>query len=111
MIPYKRKIDEELNKFDDIIKIYGGQTKQTLKEREKQHKLENPDKFKGMKIKLIYKTNNKDDEKDINDAETYLIKKLKTKYGNKCVNYLSGGGSGHSPYDIGNIYKIYIMYK
>jgi hypothetical protein len=82
-----------------------GKQKQTLRERE------NPDKFKGMKIKMIYKTNNDDDEKYINDAETYLIKKLKTKYKNKCVNNLSGGGSGHHLHDIGDIYKIYIMYK
>jgi len=87
-----------------------GKQKKTLREREKQHKLENPDKFKGMKIKLIYKTNNKDDEKHINNAETYLIRKLKIKYGNKCVNTLLIGGSGHQ-YNIGDIYKIYIMYK
>jgi hypothetical protein len=34
MISYKRKIDEELNKLDNIIKIYGGQTKKH-KEKEK----------------------------------------------------------------------------
>jgi len=104
MISYKRKIDEELNKLDNIIKIYGGQTKKTLREREKQHKLENPDKFKGMKIKLIYKTKTENDEKYINDAETYLIRKLKTKYENKCVNNLLTGGSGHQ-HDINDIHK------
>jgi len=36
MIPsYKRKIDEELNKLDNIIKIYGGQTKKNIKRKRK----------------------------------------------------------------------------
>jgi hypothetical protein len=37
MIPYKRKIDEELNKLDNniIIKIYGGQTKTNIKRKRK----------------------------------------------------------------------------
>jgi hypothetical protein len=110
MLPYKNKIDFELNKLHNINKIYGGQTKKLLSVRKKEHIIENPNNFKGMKIKLLYKNTNENDEKYINDAETYLIKKLKSTYGEKCINKIFTGGSGHQ-HNNKDIHKIYIMYK
>jgi hypothetical protein len=110
---YKNQIDEYINKIKmenpNIINIYGGRTEQTLEIRQKQHENENNN-FKHMKIKQIFNIKSKDKLYQMQLAETYLIKKLKDNFNNKCININQTGG-GTINYNPKDINKLYVMYK
>lgn len=103
---YKKFIDNNINKLSNIKYIYGGQTEQTLEQRQIQHERINNN-FLNMTIKKIFKCL---DKSQINLAETYLIEQLNNKYGNKYLNIamVGRGGQRHS---IGDHHILYIMYK
>lgn len=106
---YKNKIDETVAGLQNINHIYGGRTEQSLKERLDQHQREDK-KFIGMKSKQIFCIKSKHKLPQMKLAETYLINKLKEKFGNTCFNKnLIGGGTIN--YNEGDINKLYIMYK
>jgi RNase P/RNase MRP subunit p30 len=110
-LSYKQQIDNAINKYDKYIinSVYSNQTEETLEKRKNQH-IKNHPKFKGMQIRKVYKTTNENDKKYIKDAETYLIRKLKEKYGKKCLNIQNTGGAGEN-HTKGDFHKIYIMFK
>lgn len=108
---YKKDIHKIINKYipvkSNLIKVYGGQTERNLNERLKQHKEKDNEKFRGMEIRQIFKTSDKD---LVTIAETYLIKTLNKKYGDRCVNIQGGGGTGQQN-NKGDIHKLYLMYS
>lgn len=106
---YKNLINKKIAKFPSVVNIYGGQTEQTLEQRQKQHE-EKDNKFRNMIIEEIFSSSKETQVNQINLAETYLIEVLHTTYGKKCLNkvMIGGGGQNHNE---GDNHKIYIMYK
>ena len=107
---YKRLIDNKINAINNISAIYGGQTEHKLKERQMQHEYEPNSRFLNMVIKPVFSSAKDNQADQINLAETYLILKLREKFGNKCLNIISqcGGGQHHNP---GDNHTLYIMYR
>jgi hypothetical protein len=104
-----------LANLNDIIKthtnisfIYGGQTEHSIKIRQKQHKNDDPDRFVGMDIRLVYKFND-NEINQINKAEEFLIKLLKDNYGLNCLNIAdTATGLNHQP---GDKHRLYVMFR
>lgn len=106
---FKNRIDEKIAKLPNVNNIYGGQTEQTLEQRQHQHETDN-NIFHNMTIEKIFSSSKESQVNQINLAETYLIKQLHNKYGIKCLNIAMIGGGGQH-HNTGDNHKIYIMYK
>jgi hypothetical protein len=105
---YKNMIDEKLDYIgpkSQINTVYGGRTEETLATRWGQH-MANPE-FSDMGIEKIFESDKESELAQIKLAESYLIQRLKKKYGDKCLNkYMRGGGHQH---DDGDVHKLYVM--
>jgi hypothetical protein len=106
---YKIRIDKKIAELSNIDKIYGGQTEQTLEQRQKEHEKKDKN-FCNMKIKKIFGSSEESQVRQINLAETYLIEQLHAKFDIKCLNKAMVGGGGQK-HNEGDYHTIYIMYK
>ena len=101
----KTEILNALKDYKNVNKIYGGTTHKLLNERHKEHKQEEPEKYKGTKIKQLI--NKKFNKEEIILYEQFLIKQLHIDFKNKVLN-IQTGGQGIKDKEI---YKLYIIYK
>jgi hypothetical protein len=121
----KKSYCEEIDNFvvnltNDAKMVYGGITKKSLEERQEEH-IQKSKKFDGMRIIEIFtielKSTNARDNNQVKYSENHLIKKLNEKFGKKCINDRNDDGSiaqrGGTGIDgqVGDMYKLYVMYK
>jgi hypothetical protein len=106
---YKNLIINKISKLSSVNNIYGGQTEQTLEERQRQHETTD-NRFHNMTIEKIFSSSEETQVNQINLAETFLIQLLHNKFGRKCLNRIMVGGGGQH-HNEGDNHKIYIMYN
>lgn len=97
---------KKLLKEEGFTIIYCGITYRTLRERLKEHNEEEPNKYKGMKIKKIIDT--LFDKNEIKKYEQFLIKYLNKNYKEETLNIQKGGQGIKN--DTKN-FKLYVCYK